>query len=226
MIKIVSIKENLIPVGTSRAVPSKDGGKKNIVVRMGKIIKPTSLTIHSTANPKSYAIEERNWLVNPNNKSDASWNIAVDEREAVIAIPLNEKSNHSGSSKGNDTSIGLEICESGDREKTLLNAIEVSVYIMKQNGITALKQHYDWNGKNCPRILRDTGRWAWFEQEVQTKLKGEIKMFNDGQEKEALKYLVTKGIITDEAYWLHTLECVKNQNWLFIKFANEIAKNN
>jgi N-acetylmuramoyl-L-alanine amidase len=147
VIKIVNIIENLIQLGTSHSVSDKNGNKRNIVIRTGKKIKPISLTIHGTGNPSSTAQNERNWLVNLNNNSDASWNIVVDEKEAIIAIPLDEKSNHSGSAKGNETSIGLEICESGDREKTLLNAIEVSAYILNKLKINTIYQHYDWNRK-------------------------------------------------------------------------------
>lgn len=88
----------------------------------------------------------------------------MDEKEAIIAIPLTEKSNHSGADSGNMTSIGLEICESGDREKNLKNAIEVSAYILDKFALDekALKKHYDWNGKECPRILLETNRWNWW----------------------------------------------------------------
>lgn len=165
---MIKIEEYLIPKETYH-ITSR--GTK-VYVRTGKIIKPTTLTIHSTGNLKSTARNERNWLVNPNNKSDASWNICVDENEAIIAIPLNEKSNHSGNGVGNNTSIGLEICESGDREKTLKNAIKVSTYILKKYNLTYkdLRQHYDWNGKNCPRILRETNRWEWFVNEVKKEM--------------------------------------------------------
>ena len=76
------------------------------------------------------------------------------------------------------TSIGLEICESGDREKTLRNAIEVTVYVLKKFNLTYkdLKQHYDWNKKNCPRILRDTGRWEWFVNEVRKEMEEEVML--------------------------------------------------
>lgn len=148
--------------------------KKNnkVFIRSGKLITPKFLTIHSTGNLKSTARQERNWLVNSNNKSGASWNICVDDKEAIIAIPLNEKSNHSGSNTGNLTSIGLEICESGDREKTLKNAIQISAFILKEFNLTYkdLRQHYDWNKKNCPRILRETSRWEWFVEEVRKEM--------------------------------------------------------
>lgn len=149
---------------------TKKGNK--IFIRCGKIITPKFLTIHSTANLNSNARQERNWLLNSNNKSGASWNICVDDKEAIIAIPLNEKSNHSGTNIGNNSSIGLEICESGDRDKTLQNAIKVSAYILKQFNLTYkdLRQHYDWNTKNCPRILRQDNKWNWFVTEVKKEM--------------------------------------------------------
>lgn len=148
--------------------------KKNnkVFIRSGKIITPKYLTIHSTGNLKSNARQERNWLINTTNKSGASWNVCVDDKEAIIAIPLNEKSNHSGSNTGNLTSIGLEICESGDREKTLKNAIQISAFILKEFNLTYkdLRQHYDWNKKNCPRILRQKNMWEWFVNEVKKEM--------------------------------------------------------
>lgn len=165
---MIKIREVLISKETYHT--TKKGNK--VYIRTGKIIRPTSLTIHSTGNLQSTAINERNWLINPTNESGASWNICVDEKEAIIAIPLNEKSNHSGNDTGNNTSIGLEICESGDKEKTLRNAIQVSAWILKKFNLTYenLKQHFDWNGKNCPRILRKNGRWEWFVNEVRKEM--------------------------------------------------------
>lgn len=189
---MVKIREVLIPINTYHTTAK--GTKINI--RNGKKYKKTSVTIHSTANPKSTAIDERNWLVNPSNKSGASWNICVDEVEAIISIPLDEKSNHSGSSVGNTTSIGIEICESGDREKTLKNAIEVTVYVLKKFNLTYkdLKQHYDWNKKNCPRILRDTGRWEWFVNEVKKRMEvnAMIERLIEKYTEEAVEKALTK----------------------------------
>lgn len=52
--------------------------------------------------------------------------------------------------------------------------------------------------------------------------KGNNTMFEDGQEFEALDYLVDKGRITDKDYWKKTLDVVKNQKWLIIKWANDV----
>lgn len=137
-------------------------------------IAPTSITIHSTANPKSTAINERNWLVNPSNDRVASWHIVVDQKEAVEAIPLNEIAYHAGNREGNNTSIGIEICESGDRAKTLDNTIKLAAQMLHERnwGTDKLKRHYDWSGKNCPRILSANNweGWGAFKIQVQREL--------------------------------------------------------
>lgn len=142
--------------------------------RQGVKITPTGITIHSTANPKSTAINERNWLVNPSNTRTASWHIAVDENMAVEAIPLNEKAIHASSTIGNNTTIGIEICESGNREKTLKNAVALVAKMLHERNwsVDRLKRHFDWNGKNCPRIFNYNNweGWAKFKNDVQAEL--------------------------------------------------------
>lgn len=49
-----------------------------------------------------------------------------------------------------------------------------------------------------------------------------MKEFTDA--KEALEYLIEKGRISDKDYWLKTLEVVKQQEWIFIKWANDVMK--
>ena len=131
--------------------------------RPGTIIVPQTITIHSTANPNSTAINERNWLVNSQNNRTASWHIAVDEREVIEAIPLNEVAYHAGNATGNRTSISIEICESGNRQRTLTNAIELTAYLLKQRnwGTDKLRRHFDWSGKHCPRILMANNWQGW-----------------------------------------------------------------
>ena len=202
---MIKIREVLISKETYHT--TKKGNK--VYIRNGKIIVPTSLTIHSTGNLQSTAVNERNWLINPTNNSGASWNICVDEKEAIIAIPLNEKSNHSGDTTGNNTSIGLEICESGDREKTLRNAIQVSAWVLKRFNLTYkdLKQHFNWNKKNCPRILRETGRWEWFVNEVKKEMEGQnMPKYNTLEEvpewgKSTVEKLFNKGALKGDENW-------------------------
>lgn len=129
-------------------------------------MQPEYITIHSTANPTSTARQERSWLINLRNTITASFHIVIDEKEAIECIPLNEVAWHAGDKRGpgNMKSIGVEICESGDREETLKNAVKLVAKLLHERrwGIERVKQHYDWNKKNCPRILRDNGRWGEF----------------------------------------------------------------
>lgn len=146
--------------------------------RPGLAMTPATFTVHSTANPNSTAQNERDNLARANNDRQASFHLVVDEIQAIESLPLNEIAFHAGDGRkvggGNMSSISLEICESGDREKTLRNAIEITAYTLGKYGwgVDRLRQHFDWSGKNCPRILRDTGRWDWFVSEVKAKLGG------------------------------------------------------
>lgn len=134
--------------------------------RQGIKINSATITIHGTANPSSSALNERGWLTNPSNQRQASFHIVVDDKMAVECIPLNEKALHAGDRKGNETSIGIEICESGDYEKTLENAVELVAKLLKERGwgISHLRKHNDWSGKICPRLMYDGGKWTGWEE--------------------------------------------------------------
>lgn len=147
--------------------------------RPGLPMTPTTITIHNTGNPSSTARNERGWLTNPSNKRTASFHIVVDENEAIECIPINEVAWHAGdgngTKSGNCTSIGIEICESGDYAKTLENAAELVAKMLKDFGwgVDRLRRHYDWSGKICPRLMYDGGKWTgWtkFVRMVQEKL--------------------------------------------------------
>lgn len=148
--------------------------------RPGHLLLPQSITIHNTGNPTSSARNERAWLTNPTNNRTASYHLVVDEHEVIECLPLNENAWHagdgSGAASGNRTSISIEICESGDYEKTLSNTCELAAKLLKQYGwgIDHLRRHYDWSGKICPRLMYDNGKWTgWdhFKQKVLEKKK-------------------------------------------------------
>lgn len=139
----------------------------------------TTITIHNTGNPTSSAANERAWLTNPSNARQASFHIVVDEREAIECIPLNENAWHAGdgssAKSGNRTSIGVEICESGNYAKTLDNATTLVASMLKERGwgTDRLRRHFDWSGKICPRLMYDGGKWTgWtlFKAAVDAKL--------------------------------------------------------
>jgi len=163
--------------------------------RQGIKIMPTTITIHNTGNPSSTARGEREWLVNPSNIRQASWHIVVDDKEAIEAIPLDEKALHSGTLTGNMTSIGIEICESGDYAKTLENAVKLVAKLLRERGwgVDRLRRHYDWSGKICPRLMYDGGKWTgWedFKRRVAAELEANKPMTQE--EREALDSLLRR----------------------------------
>ncbi|WP_051236188.1 N-acetylmuramoyl-L-alanine amidase [Paenibacillus pinihumi] len=148
--------------------------------RPGLVMHSNTITIHNTGNASSTAANERAWLTNPANNRTASYHIVVDEREAIECLPLNEAAWHagdgSGARSGNRTSIGIEICESGNYAKTLDNAAELVARLLKERGwgISQLRRHFDWSGKVCPRLMYDGGKWtgwAAFKAAVEAKMK-------------------------------------------------------
>lgn len=141
-------------------------------VRPGTKLITKYITIHSTGNPTSVADSERRWLDNPDNKREASWHYCIDEKECIEAIPPTEIAWHAGS--GNKESIGIEICESGDRKRTLERAAEFVAQLLKQYGlgVEALRRHYDWTKKSCPSIMMANNWAGWndFKKQVQEYL--------------------------------------------------------
>ena len=163
--------------------------------RPGLTLEPTTLTVHSTGNPTSTARNERDNLARPGNKRQASFHVVVDEREAIECLPFDEVAWHAGDARGNRTSLSIEICESGDREKTLRHAAKVCAAILDTNGwdTSRMCQHHDWSGKNCPRILRDTGRWEEFVGMVEDELYDPAGI------------LAAAGLINSPDYWRQVL---------------------
>jgi len=156
--------------------------------RPGLKLEPTSITIHNTGNPASTARNERKWLTNTTNTRTASYHIVIDEHEAIEVIPLDEVAWHAGdgssAGSGNRTSIGIEVCESGNYEATIKNTIELVAKMLHERnwGVNQLKRHYDWSKKNCPRIMNQDGKWTGWTQfinRVQLKL-NELKNASNG----------------------------------------------
>ena len=153
--------------------------------RSGLPLIAQSITVHSTGNLKATAKNEADNIVNNPQKSPKSFHAVVDMYGAYQVLPYNERAWHAGDGykgPGNCTSIGIEICEYGDRKQTLLNAVELIQGIMKTNHFTVdnLFQHNHWSGKNCPRILRDPKfvkdglDWNWFLAQFQVKEDSEV----------------------------------------------------
>lgn len=135
-------------------------------------ITPSSITIHNTDNWDSTAKNNHKYMSNINKSGErkASWHFTVDDIEIYQAQSTNYKMLHAGTTEGNNTSIGIEICQFKDKERQLKaykNAIELVKILMKYHNFNISKviQHNKWSGKNCPSVLRSNTygySWNWF----------------------------------------------------------------
>ena len=127
----------------------------------------TSITVHETGNTDPGADAQAHANLQSNgNVRQASWHITVDDKQAIRSFPDTVKCWHAGDATGNGTSIAVEICvnSDGNYQKALANAAEAVKQLRERHGLprSAVKQHKDWSGKNCPTKLRASGKWAEF----------------------------------------------------------------
>lgn len=169
-------------------------------------MKAEYITLHGNGNPKSTAQNEADNVCNNNPEFQVSFHMVVDDKQAIQTLPYNEMGWHAGdgmSGTGNRKSIGVEICEGGDRVQTLANAIEAVVGIMRQTGIDTnhVTTHNRWSGKNCPRILIDPSfikngmNLNWFMTQLKARLEGTNLESKTHWAQKNLDSLVKKGLI-------------------------------
>jgi len=191
----MNIKTDLIPPDTLK--------------RPGTNMSWETITVHNTANSKSSAENEREWLTNPTNNRQASWHYVVCEDTIIQAIPDNEIAWHAGDGRkgpGNTTSLSIEICESGDFEKSKQTAAKfIALKLKEKNKDTlSVKRHYDWSGKNCPRLLIPI--WGEFIEMIKKEIT-ETEFSNVASWKlDGLKYLHAKGYISDYKGWASKID--------------------
>ena len=145
--------------------------------KAAKPIRPTFLTIHSTANhsPTSTAMQHSRALCR-GAFSNRSWHFSVDQYMVVQNLPLNESGWHAGTNAGNMNSLGIEMCEAENQGqnhfRTWDRAAKLTAVLMKNYNIDLrhVVPHHHWTGKNCPAPLMTNGRpgpkWAWFLSRV------------------------------------------------------------
>lgn len=150
-------------------IPQK-GGK----VRPGYVRTKKWIVIHETGNTSngSNAKGHSNYLKNLAiaNTTYKSWHYTVDDHEIYHHIPDNEVTWNAGDGGreggGNFAGISMELCinSDGNFEKTMDNAAWLTAKLLKENNLTisAVKQHHDFSGKNCPQTIREKGLWNNF----------------------------------------------------------------
>lgn len=146
-------------------------------------MQPEYVTIHNTANDASAANEIAYMTRNDN---AVSYHVAIDDKQAIQAIPFNRNAWHCGDGQGNGNrkSIGVEICYSksgGERYYAAEeNAIEYVAHVLNQYGwgVDRVRWHRDWNGKICPHRIIDEGRL----QSVKNRIAAKLEKIKRGKE--------------------------------------------
>lgn len=163
-------------------------------------------------------------------KRGASAHYFVDEKEIWQCVEDKGVAWHVGGAKEyfsecrNNNSIGIELCCKKDEaggwyfeKQTIQNAIELVQHLMNLYDVKIenIIRHYDVTYKICPEpFVRDEQAWNNFKRRVN------MQEFTDVNK--ALDYLVEKGRITNKEYWQKVIECVRNQDFLIIKWANDV----
>lgn len=171
---LLNLEENLIPQG-----------RRN---RPGTINVPNFITIHNTDNSNAgadarshgrFLIHTGHYMLN-GREHWVSWHYSVDDKRIVKHLPLNEKAFHAVN--GNGQSIGIEICmnQGIDQAKAFLNAARLSAILLfdlesLNREIQKVVPHKFWTGKNCPRLLLDSGnvlgnKWNNFLDQIENEL--------------------------------------------------------
>ncbi len=137
--------------------------------RPGYPLKPTSITVHNTANPGATADDHAEWL--GGSDTSASAHIFVDDLEAVMVIPLGEQAWHAGTNAGNTTSVGIEVCEftyparqdAADANaqrliSDMLTGEAPAGWNLTHLALKDVRTHQSWKqygttGKYCPRMI-------------------------------------------------------------------------
>jgi len=191
-------------------------GRRN---RPGYKLEPRYITVHDTANTSAGADAKAHASYVKSAAAaaiPASWHFTVDDKVIYQHLPLNENGWHAGdgtNGTGNRQSIGIEICENrdGNRAQAEKNAAWLVAKLLREFnlGLDRVKQHYDWSGKNCPRVLR--GRkdgWKNFLAAVESHLKAgdmpaitrTIGVYVGGKKVDEVGYLINNATYVRAAY--------------------------
>jgi N-acetylmuramoyl-L-alanine amidase len=154
----ITVQEHFIPLTNKTSRP----GIKRV---------PTYITIHNTGNPSEKANARMHTEYIDKHPGYISWHFSVDDIEIYQEMPCDEVAYHAGTKAGNDKSIGIEICETGDYAKAEENAAALVVGLMKEHKIPIEKvvPHQFWSGKYCPHIILDAG-WDKFVNKIKKVL--------------------------------------------------------
>jgi N-acetylmuramoyl-L-alanine amidase len=117
----------------------------------------SSITLHWIGPYPSQSVRDPvTWWVGQ--KLEASAHFIVKGDAVLNCIPITEVAWHCGS-KGNYTSIGIEVIPAstaGEFSYESMRSLRELLGLLPQ---VELLRHYDWTGKDCPLYYTDNNRW-------------------------------------------------------------------
>lgn len=127
------------------------------------------LTYHDTGNSAAAAdaLANSRWMVNQYSvtTSARSWHYTVDENKVIQSIPDDEITWQGDHYDAYTKSIGIETCVNAGANMNVIwhRMGKLCALLMNKYGleIKDIKQHYDWNQKNCPQTLRRNGLYSY-----------------------------------------------------------------
>lgn len=190
---MIEVNKMILPIGSRRT------GKKIVL---------TGITIHSTGNPSSTAKNERSWLDNPDNpRKEVAWTYCIDEKQCIQAANDDDLVWHAQG--GSCHTMGIEICEGGNRQNTLNRAAKFVAQKLNEYNWTLLNlyTHSYWHPqKTCPAILA-YNNWQGLK-EFKIMVQKELDILNqvnvnpiEPWKITSLDSLRSKGISFDYASW-------------------------
>ena len=127
---------------------------------------PDSVTIHWIGPyPKQNCDIVRNWWLTGGQQGSA--HLIVHDENVMQCWPFTRTAWHAGNSKGNNTSIGIEVVprnEDGEFSDASIETLKEA--LDKFFPGLPLKRHYDWSKKDCPRYYVDEERWAALKERL------------------------------------------------------------
>lgn len=161
----VPLYVQMIPYGS----PARPGTKREVKY----------VVIHETANRAKTANAHNHALyLSQVQDSTTSWHYTVDDHEIWQQLPDEEVGWHAGDQEtpdgGNMCGIGVELCVNagGDFKRTMKNGAKLTAYLLLRHDLdlSAVRQHHDFSGKDCPHDIRERGEWEQFLQMVEQEM--------------------------------------------------------
>ena len=127
------------------------------------------ITYHDTGNNAAGANAQSNanWMTNQYSvtTSARSWHYTVDENKVIQSIPDDEITFQGDHYDAYTKSIGIETCVNAGANMNVIwhRMGKLCAQLMTKYDleVTDIKQHYDWNQKECPQTLRRNGLYKY-----------------------------------------------------------------